>query len=301
VVLILFAQIASSATFTFTDKHIYTSYEGSRIINEYDESGNWRSSIDMGSDNSLTMIKGMSFGQDNLLYASVKDTNDTTKVVAFNALGQIQATYVHPMNISGHVSYGNILTTNNNIFVAHGFGIAKMTIGDESSATDIISKDSCHDFALLASGNIVVATSYDVFEYTQEGVLVAQYLENDDNNVMSSFYGYRDIRGIAVDESKGVYYVSMLGSHQLLKMNLNTHSIMDNVYVKYGDEIQILNNGNIVVGSDAQAPEIYTSDLSLVATLGSDPQTFVTQLGGYVPPALKPKNVISSYLFLLLK
>lgn len=312
----------SLSTFTFTDKHIYTTSHRDTIVNEYDNSGNWVSSIDMGPDNSLTMIKGLNFGKDKLLYASVKDTSDTTKVVAFNKLGQIQATYIHPMNISSNISYGKTLITNTHIFVANGIGIAKMSIGDKNSATDIISGDGFYDIALLESGNIVVADSYDIFEYTQEGVLVSQYTENDDNSVMPNpFSGYTDVRGIAFDESKGVYYVSMLGnssnSFQLLKMNLSTHSIMDNVYVWYGDDMHLLENGNVLIGSRTQLPEIYTSDLSLLTTLDSDPdsdsnvdsQMFVTQLvtqfGAYVPPSPQPtspqpRNVIAPYLFLLL-
>lgn len=275
---------------TFQNGDIYTTHYNDNRINQYDASGNFKGSIQVSGLNGAE-LRGLGY-KNGLMYAAIDGGwgNDLS-AVAFNSSGDIVEEYRSTGWISGNISYGKISFDNNDgFYVGQGNGLMHFDIGSTYSGERKFD-NGVFDVKTLSSGNVLVATSYDVHELDSDGNIVRTIQESDPNNVapMDPFsLRFVDIRGIEYDESTDKLFVSMLGSSAsnitLMEFDGSTGFLENAESYWYGDDMVLLDDGNLLVGSRTQAPGFFTGDLGYRGQFGSDEQMFVTQISSVPVP-----------------
>src|SRR5436305_11172650 len=100
--------VTSLAAFSLVPGDYYSANYSSNVITQYDPAGNVAGSYTLpaayGSE-----VRGLTFGEDNLLYATTV-TNNGFDVLALNNTGAVQQTYFSTVPISGNISYGKVST-----------------------------------------------------------------------------------------------------------------------------------------------------------------------------------------------
>jgi hypothetical protein len=262
--------------FDFTAEHFYATQYFSKAISEYSPSGTLLDTITISSLSSGESLKGLCFGRDNLLYATVVASSQLS-VIAINHSGQVQMKYQYPGTFyaSGNISYGKIDFDNSGHFYVGGAsGIAKFNVGDVSSGTMFSNPGSVYDLKTLPNGNMLAVTGYDLYEIGPTGSIV-----RDVSNVY-----FVDNRGVEYDPQNNVIYVSMLGYSyfydKILKLNADTGQLIDNVTYNYADDLFLAKDGRLIAGSRTQSPGIFNKDLDYLGSFSGSEKMFVTQ---YIP------------------
>lgn len=271
----LFLTIGSvRANITFVPGDYYTSNYSSRDIMQYDPVGNVVGSYtvpaSLGDE-----VRGLAFGPDNLLYATVARGTAGFAVLALDSSGGVQQTYAGPVYVAGNLSYGKIAIDNQYIYVAGQDQLTRFLLGDPSSGTVIYTNNQVFDVKPLPSGNLLVASAYAINEITQNGAFVRSIpLIGDDNS-------FTDIRGIEYNPATNDLFVTELGHtgffFQIMRLDATTGQLEKNATFNYADDLFLTTSGKLLVGSRTQTPAFYDQNLNQTGALGDGQQMFVTQ------------------------
>jgi hypothetical protein len=262
--------------FDFVAGHFYATQDDSKAVSEYNSSGALLDTITVSSLSSGESLRGLCFGPDNLLYATVVvSAEPQLSVIAINHSGQVERKYQYPGNFwaAGNCSYGKIdFDDSGHFYVGASPGIAKFTIGDTSSGTWFSNIGDVFDLKTLSNGNLLAATSYDLYEIGPTGSIVRE--------IAPSLLLVNN-RGLEYDPECDVIYLSMLGYSgfydRILKLNAATGELIDNTYYWYADDLFLANDGRLIAGSRTQSPGIFTKDLAYLGSFGGSEKMFVTQ------------------------
>jgi hypothetical protein len=271
---------ATEAAITFTPGHTYSANYISRDIVEYDEAGTVVGSITIPTT-AADEIRGLAFGPDGLLYATAVRGSGFA-VLAMNSAGAIQQTY--PMNVyaAGNLSYGKLAVDSQHIYVAAQNQLTRFDVGVPASGTSMYGNNQVFDVEILPSDNLLVASAYEVNEITPAGAFV--------RSIGPGIGFYTDIRGLDYDPATNNLFVTELGHSgffdQLMRIDATSGALEESVTFNYGDDIFMMDSGNLLVGSRTLPPRVYTQDLDQVGTLGSTNRMFVTQLVVPEPSAI---------------
>ena len=304
-VLLLLIPRPSSAAQFFSPRNIYTTQYNNNVVNEYTDDGIFLRSIQV-SDYEGGHVRGLAYNN-GLMYGTVDNGwNSDLSVVAFTADGHVVQEYRSTGWVSGNISYGKIDFDNSGgFYVAQGNGLIHFDIGETNSSHRIFNQ-GVFDVKVLSSGNILVATSYDIYEIDAQGNIIRTIQETDPDNIASGNpqipFRFINIRGIEYNEQTDDLYVTMLGSSAspitLMRFKGSSGVLQSAEAYKYGDDIALLDNGTIIVGSRTQAPGFFSRQLSYMGQLGNDEQMFVTQVSMAPTPTaiwLYWPSIISSF------
>jgi hypothetical protein len=253
---------------SFTRGHYYSSTDGSSVITEYNAAGLAVGSLNVGRD-----VRGITFGPDGLLYATTTPQLFGFEVIALDESGFVHATYPASTYINGNISYGKIAVSDSNIYVAGGNVLTKFDVGSPNSAAVIHTNNQVYDVEILPSGNLLVASAYDVQELTPGGNLV-RYIEPPGSL-------YTDIRGVEFDPATNNMFVTHLGHtgffFQIMRIDWLTGALEESVEFHYADDLFVTLEGDLLVGSRTQTPRLYSQELDQLGGLSGPAQLFVTQ------------------------
>jgi len=226
-------------------------------------------------------VSGLAFSPDGKLYATTNTDFDST-VRAFGPQGQVLESYPVPGYLMGNISYGKVAVDQQHLYVAGGNSLFKFNRGDSDSAVGIYSNNQVFDVEILPSGNLLVASAYEIEEITSTGTVV--------RTIDMVGPGFTDIRGIEYDPDTNNLFVTHLGHtgffHRLMRLDATTGVLEESISFNYADDLFLLDSGDLLVGSRTNAPRIYSQDLDLLDTLAGGERIFVTQ---YVP---EPSSVV---------
>lgn len=186
----------------------------------------------------------------------------------------MEATYASTSPyIGGNISYGKVAVGNGNIYVAGGNNLTRFQIGDSSSATTIYTTNQVYDVEVLPSGNLLVASAYEVQELTPAGTFI--------RNIEPSGSLYTDIRGVEYDPATNNVFVTHPGHtgffFQIMRVDWLTGALEESITLNYADDLFLTREGDLLVGSRTQIPRLYSQDLDELGSLGGVQQMFVTQ------------------------
>lgn len=254
---------------TFVPGHFYASNYDSNVITQYDASRTAIGSVNLGRE-----VKGITFGPDGLLYAVTRPQTFGFEVLAINGTGGIEATYASTSPyIGGNLSYGKIAVGNGHLYVAGGNVLTRFQIGNPASAATIYDTNQVYDVEVLPSGNLLVASAYEVQELTPAGTVV--------RNIEPSGSLYTDIRGVEFDPATNNMFVTHLGHtgffFQIMRVDWLTGALEESITLNYADDLFVTEEGNLLVGSRTQIPRLYSQDLDELGSLGGAQQMFITQ------------------------
>nr|WP_315210453.1 PEP-CTERM sorting domain-containing protein [uncultured Albidiferax sp.] len=289
---ILAASVTCEAkAMLLTRGDIYTSNYFSNTISHYDVSGTFIDSLTLPSTIG-SEVKGLSFGDNGQLYAvTAKDSG--FNVVAIDGSGTVSESYSAPGYIAGNLSYGKIaFGANGNFYVAGANNLVAFTRG-VSQGTVIRTDNQMFDVDVLPSGNLLSLSAYGLNELSPTGDLV----RNINTSIMLG-----DARGVEFNPATGKVFITMLGYtgqyDRLMRFDLQTGQIEKNESFWYSDDMALLADGRLLVGSRTQAPGLFDQDLNLLESLGSQQQMFVTQMPFSVPePGTYQLMLVGGLLF----
>jgi hypothetical protein len=260
------------AAISFVLGDYYTSNYSSRTITQYNSAGNPVGSLELSASLG-SGVRGLAFGADNLLYATVV-TSSGFSVLALDSAGTPQQTYSGDVYVGGNLGYGKIAMDSEYLYVAGQNNLTRFLLGDPTSGTPIYSNNQVFDVKPLPNGNLFVASAYEVEEITTDGTLVREI------PLVGNFY--TDIRGIEYNPSTDDLFVTHLGhtdfSFRIMRVNASTGVLEDETTFVYADDLFLTLSGRLLVGSYTQVPRFYNQELEQVGTLGTAQQMFVTQL-----------------------
>jgi hypothetical protein len=272
--------------FSLTPGDYYTSNYFSLTITQYDTNGNVVGSLTLPSSLG-DEVRGIAFGADNLLYAAVARGTSGFVVLVLDSSGSVHQTYPGSVYIAGNLSFGKIALDSKYLYVAGQDSLTRFALGDPSSRMVIYTNNQVFDVKLLPSGNLFVASAYQIDEITNAGTFVRTIsLTGDDN-------GYTDIRGIEYNPATNDLFVTELGHtgffFQIMRLDGTSGVLEKNTTFNYADDMFLTTSGKLLVGSRTQAPQFYDRDLNPVGMLGGGQQMFVTQYvgsGDTTPPTI---------------
>ncbi|MFL5327935.1 MAG: PEP-CTERM sorting domain-containing protein [Gemmataceae bacterium] len=249
---------------------IYTSNYSSEI-KHYSTAGAYVESISIpssfGSD-----VKGLAYGPDNFLYATVGNGTSGFNVVALDQNGSVIQTYSGPEYVNGNLSFGKIaFGSNNQFFVGGQNNLRRFTIGNPTG-TVIYSNNQIYDVTLMPSGNLLVLSAYDLKEITPNGAVV---------RTINPSVALGDARGVAYRAATDDIFVTMLGytgqSFRVMRLDGQTGNVERNVYYWYADDLFITKDSRLLVGSRTMDVGIFDFDLYQIGSLTGGSQMFVAQ------------------------
>lgn len=276
---------------SFTPGDYYATHYLGFGVSQYNQAGQLIDTINVNLNNANALsIRGISYGNDGLMYGVVEQSSNYS-VVAFDETGTVHQTYQQTGSASGNISYGKITFDNQgHFYVSEGAGLSQFTIGDSFSANRLYT-GGVFDVESLSNGNLLFATSYNLYEMDQTGSIVRDINLTDPNGLTGQTYlNFTDIRGIESNPLNGDIYLSMLGysnfNFQTLRMN-SDGQLLNNNYFLYGDDLYFTDEGELLVGSRTQSPGIFTSELGYSGSFEGTERMFVTQISAVpVPPAI---------------
>jgi hypothetical protein len=283
----LLNYLPPAAAMTFTPGDLYSSNYFSGVIKQYDASGHYLSSINIGGD-----VRGITFGPDGLLYAVASEGTSGFEVLSLDQSGTVHHVYTGSDYVGGNISSGKIAFANNGEFFVAGAGnLTAFTLGS-SSGTAVYGNNQVFDVTPLPSGNLLVLSAYELQEITTSGSVV---------RTINSSIGLGDARGVAYDPRTNDIYVTMLGYtgdyFELMQLDGTTGNVLANTSFWYGDDLTLTADEKLIVGSRTQAPGIFDINLNQTGTLNGGQQMFVTQMPVPEPSSLA---VLAVGAFLLL-
>lgn len=269
---VLHAQSAYAA-FTFVPGDYYTSNYSSNTITQYNTAGDVVGSLTLPSSYG-SEVRGLTFGSDNLLYATLV-TNTGFSVLALNSAGVTQQTYSGNIYVAGNLSFGKITVDGQYLYVAGQDQLTRFLLGNPSSGTPIYTNNQVFDVKPLPNGDLLVASAYQIQEITNAGTVVRTIPLVGDGG------SFTDIRGIEYNPATNDLFVTELGQSnfffQLMRLDATTGTLEKNTTFIYGDDMFLTESGNLLVGSRSENPTFYDQDLNSHGILHGGQQMFVTQ------------------------
>jgi len=174
---------AVGADFTFTPGNYYSSNYFSLTITQYDPNGNVVGSLTLPSSLG-DEVRGIAFGADNLLYATVSRGSSGFAIVALDSSGSVHQTYPGSVYSAGNISFGKIALDSKYLYVAGQDSLTRFALGDPSSGVTIYTNNQVFDVKSLPSGNLLVASAYQIDEIANSGMFVRTIKLTGDDNVL---------------------------------------------------------------------------------------------------------------------
>ncbi|HKP04415.1 MAG TPA: hypothetical protein VJU77_13765 [Chthoniobacterales bacterium] len=262
------------AAFAFVPGHYYSSNESSRVITEYDSVGTVVGSYTVPSAWGEE-VKGLAFGADGRLYATLSRGPSGFVVLALESDGNVAASYAGSVYVAGNLSYGKIAMDNQYLYVCGQNKLTRFLLGDPSSGTAIYTEEQIVDVKPLPNGHLLVASAIYVDEITTNGAFVRRIQLTGTGNF---FY---DIRGVEYNPATNILFVTHLGytgfSDRIMRVNATTGALLNSVIFSYADDLFLDSSGQLLVGSRIYAPTFFSQDLTRGSSLHGGQQFFVTQ------------------------
>ena len=260
------------AAFGFVKGHDYTTNYFSRTITEFTSSGASVATITLPAS-ACDELRGLTFAPGGLLYTTAV-VGSGFNVLALNSAGVIQKTYTAPtVYAAGNLSFGKIAVDDQYLYVGAQDNLTRFAIGGSGSGTTIYTDNQIYDIKVLPSGNLLVASAYNIKEITTGGAIIRTF------NPQGIFFA--DIRGIEYNAATNDLFVTMLGysgqSFQLMRFDATSGVLEKQITFNYADDLFLTSTGTLLVGSRTQTPGIFDQELIQVGSLGSASQMFVTQ------------------------
>jgi hypothetical protein len=278
--------------FAFVPGHYYTSNNAasnqeSLNITEYDGTGMVAGSYTVPFA-LAEEIRGLAFGADGFLYATMSRGSSGFAVLALESDGDVVASYAGSVYVAGNLSYGKIAMDNQYLYVCGQNVLTRFLLGDPLSGTTIYTENQVFDVKPLPNGNLFVASAIYVDEITTSGVFVRRIQLTGTN---SFFY---DIRGIEYNSGTDMLFVTHLGytgfSDRIMRVNATTGALMGSAVFSYAGDLFLDSSGKLLVGSRTQSPAFFSQELTHGNSLNSGRQMFVTQ---YYPAQAPPAQALN--------
>jgi hypothetical protein len=258
------------ATFAFVPGHYYTSNYSSLVITEYDPTGTVVGSFTVPSALGEE-VKGLAFGPDGLLYATLSRGSAGFAVLALKSDGSVVASYAGSAFTAGNLSFGKIAMDNQYLYVCGGGSLTRFLLGDPSSGTTIYPET--WDVKPLSNGHLFAASQSYIDEITNSGAFVRR--------IQLTGNSFTDIRGIEYNPTTNILFVTHLGHSdffdRIMRVNATTGALLSSVVFNYADDLFLDSSGNLLVGSRTQNPTFFSEDLVSGNSLNGGQQMFVTQ------------------------
>jgi hypothetical protein len=166
-------------------------------------------------------VRGLAFGPDHLLYATVARGTAGFAVLALDSSGAVQQTYVGSVYVAGNLSYGKIATDKQYVYVAGQDQLTRFLLGDPSSGAVIYTNNQVLDVEPLPNGNLLVASAYEIDEITNSGAFLRGIpLSGGGDNFDT------DICGIEYNPATNELFVTELGHSgfffQIMRLDAST-------------------------------------------------------------------------------
>ena len=273
-------------TFAFVPGHYYTSNYFSLVITEYDPTGTVVGSYTVPSALGEE-VRGLAFGADGLLYATLSRGSSGFAVLALESDGTVAASYAGSVYTAGNLSYGKIAMDNQYLYVCGQDVLTRFLLGDPSSGTTIYTENQIYDVKPLPNGHLFVASAYDVDEITNSGAFVRRIQ-------LTGGQSFTDIRGIEYNPATNILFVTHLGHtdffDRIMRVDATTGALLSNAVFNYADDLFLDSSGNLLVGSRFEDPTFYSQDLMPGTSLNGGQQMFVTQ---YAPAQAAPAQALN--------
>ena len=193
-------------TFGFVPGHYYSSNYSSRVIKEYNGAGIAIASYTLPSALGEE-VRGLAFGSDGLLYATVSRGSSGCAVLALRSDGTVAASYTWPVDVTGsNLMYGRIAMDNQYLYLCGAGGLTRFLLGDPSSGTSIYSGNSIYDVKPLPNGHLFVAFSGNIDEITTTGALVRHVTPYPFSILV-------DVCGIEYNPATNILFCNASGAH----------------------------------------------------------------------------------------
>jgi hypothetical protein len=262
------ARPAAPNAFAFVPGHYYTSNSSSRIITQYEASGlvvgSYTVPPELGEE-----VRGLAFGPDGLLYATLSRGSNGFAVLALRSDGSVAATYTGSVDISGNLSFGKIAIDNRYLYVCGQDELTRFLLGDSSPGTPIYTENEIYDVKPLPNGNLFVATASYVDEITNTGAFVRRIQ-------LTGGQSFADIRGIEYNPTTDNLFVTHLGS-RIARVRAATGLQLGSTGLLAADDLFLDASGLLLVGSATQNPTFFQQGLQRANSLLGEAQRFVTQ------------------------
>lgn len=260
------------AAFGFVAGHDYSSDFSSRTITEYTAAGTTVGTLTLSST-VADGLRGIAFSSTGLLYTTAV-VGSGYNVLALNSAGVIQRTYTAPtVYAAGNLAFGKIALDSQYIYVGAQDVLTRFTIGGSATGTTIYTDNQIFDVKVLPSGNLLVASAYNIKEITTGGTIIRTFSPQGISLV--------DIRGMEYNAATNDLFVTMLGYtgqyFQLMRFDATSGALEKQVTFNYGMDLFLTTGGSLLVGTYTQKPGFFSQDLVQTGTFGTAPQMFVTQ------------------------
>jgi hypothetical protein len=263
------AFAGAAQALTFTPGHFYTSgsFFDPATITQINGSGAAVSTLTI-STSVGEQVRGLAFGPDGLLYATVVRGSGGA-VVALDASGAVRQSYPFNAYVFGNGSYGKLAVDDRHIYVA-GPQLLAFDVGSPASLTTVRSDGPYFDVEMLPSGNLLAMSSYQLREIATSGLIVRTFGAD-----------IVDGRGVEFDPATDKIFTTELGQtgafFRVSRLNAATGLIEQTTNFNYADDLFVTSAGDLAIGSRTQTTRRYSQSFLQTGTLGSEPQSFVTQ------------------------
>lgn len=275
--LFFFASSCAVAAIMFEPGHIYTTDYHSNVLSQHDEAGNLMGTLNLGRE-----TKGLAFGPDGLLYVVTMPETFGYEVIAIDETGVVHQTYSGTTYVRGNLSYGKVSVDDKYLYVTGQDNLTRFEVNDPAASTVIYNDNQIYDVEILPSGNLLVASAYDIHEITVDGGFV--------RSIEPPGRLYTDVRGVEYDPATNDIFVTHLGHSnfffRIMRVDYVTGALEESVQYHYADDMFVSRSGDLIVGSRTQVPGVFGFDLVQHGNVGATSQMFVTQYTIPEPAAL---------------
>jgi hypothetical protein len=258
-------------SFGLAPGHIYATSSGRNDIVQLSPSGELVSTLAFPAYTARG-LKGLAFSPRGRLYVVAAKVSGYD-VLVLGQDGAVLNVFEGPAYVAGNSSYGKIAVGPDQEFYVAGQDQLRRFTADGAQSSVIYTGNQIYDVAVLPSGNLVVASAYSIHEITTNGAIVRQIAPQ----VMLT-----DVRGILYDPTHNDLYVTMLGFSdnffRLMRIDLTSGVLEANVYFWYGDDLEMTSTGELLVGSNIQAPGRFSRELAQTGSLPTDQRNFIAAL-----------------------
>jgi hypothetical protein len=245
---VVWASTAGGQVFVPGD--IYTA-DDSPTVSHYTPSGTFVASFTLPGANGGS-VRGLTYGSDGLVYATVAGPTGGYRVVAVDAAGNVQQTYFGTEFLNGALYGGKIgFGSNGQFFVAGANDLRQFTVGSPNG-TVVYTNSSVTDIAPLLSGNLLVLSDAQLDEITPGGAVVRTVIASGPSATLSG------ARGLAYNPATDTIYVTMFGytgnQYRLMRVNGTTGAVERSVTYDSPDDLFLTDDGRLLVGSRTLDP-----------------------------------------------